>query len=328
MRRREFVSLLVGAAAAWPVAGRAQADKRIPVIGYLNPSSAADDQRLGYGAAFREGLSDLGYVVGESLRIEARYADRQFNRLQTLAAELVGLNVDVIAAVGSEALYATHAVSATVPIVTMFGAVVGSGLFRSLAHPEGHVTGVAIFYNEIAVKRLELLKQAQPSLRKVGLIFQGRNDGPMFQRLLYEAKETATRLDVGLAPIGVPLASEVERALSDAPGGPVDGFVMADSWLMADSALIADIAQRRALPSIGPLVYPSAGGLLGYGSDFVQMSRRAAIFVDKILKGAKPGDIPVELSTTFKTIVNLKTAGALGLEIPPALLAGADEVIE
>jgi putative ABC transport system substrate-binding protein len=327
MKRREFVSLLI-AAAAWPLAARAQVDKRTPVIGYLHPLSAADDKRLGQGAAFREGLRDLGYVVGENLRIEARYGDRQFNRLQALAAELVGLNVDLIATVGPEALYATHAVTTTVPVVTMFGAVVGSGLFRSLAHPEGHVTGVAIFYTEIAVKRLELLKQARPSLTRVGLIFQGRNDGPNFQRLLYEANQTAARLNVGLAPIGVLLASEVERALSDAPGGPVDGFVMADSWLEADAALIADIAQRRALPSVGPLTYPSAGGLLGYGSDFVQMSRRAAIFVDKILKGAKPGDIPVELSTTFKTAVNLKTAGALGIEIQPALLASADEIIE
>lgn len=327
MRRREIVSLLVGAA-AWPLAARAQSDKRIRVIGYLHPLSAADDQRLGQGAAFREGLSDLGYVVGENLRIEARYSDRQFNRLQPLAAELVGLNVELIAAAGSEALYATHAVSATVPIVTMFGAVVGSGLFRSLSHPEGHVTGIAIFYTEIAIKRLELIKQARPSLRTLGLIFQGSSVAPGVQRLLYEASQTAARLDFRLAPIGVLLASEVERALSDAHGGPVDGFVMADSWLMADSSLIADIAQKRALPSIGPLVYPSAGGLLGYGSDFAQMSRRAAIFVDKILKGAKPGDIPVELSTTFKTIVNLKTAGALGIEIPPAVLAGADEIIE
>ena len=328
MRRRAFIAALGGAAAAWPLAALAQPSGRIPVIGYLHPLSEADDRRLGEGAAFREGLRDLGYVAGENLRIEARYADRQFDRLKPLAAELVGLNVELIVTAGP-GIYAARSVTTTVPIVMALAEdAVATGLAESLSHPGGNITGLTFFVPEFSSKRLELIKQAQPSLTRVGLLLQGRNDSSGNRSVLDAVKGTAAKLKIELVPIGMAAAAEVERALSDAPGGPVGGLVLADSTLLVDSALIADVAQRRGLPSIGAPMYASAGGLLGYGMDFVSMFRRAATFVDKILKGAKPGDIPIEQATRFETVVNLKTAKAIGVEMPPLLLAGADEVIE
>ena len=276
MRRREFIGLL--GAAAWPFAARAQPNGRIPVIGYLYPLSEADDRQLGDGAAFREGLRDLGYVVGENLRIEARYADRHYDRLEPLAAELVGLKVELIVAWGP-GIRAARAVTAAVPIVMAVQAdVVAQGLAESLSHPGGNLTGHSIFRIEFPSKRLELIKQAQPSLARVGLILQGRSDSPAIRNMLDAANRTAAKLKIELAPIAVEGAAEVERALSDAPGGPVGGFVITDSELFVDSALIADVAGRRGLPSIGIPLYASRGGLLGYGSDFVQMARRAALF--------------------------------------------------
>lgn len=325
MRRRAFLAAL-GAAAAWPFAARAQSNGRIPVIGYLHPLSEADDGRLGEGAAFREGLRDLGYVVAENLRIEARYADRHFDRLKPLAAELVGLNVEAIVTMGP-GVYAARGVTTTVPIVMALAEdVVPMGLAESLSHPGGNITGLTFFVPEFSSKQLELIKQAQPSLTRVGLILQGGIDGN--RSALDAANGTAAKLKIELVPITVASADDVERALTDAPGGPVGGLVLANSTLFVDSALIADIAQRRGLASIGIPIYASAGGLLGYGADNVAMCRHAATFVDKILKGAKPGDIPIERATRFKTIVNLKTAKALGIEIPPKVLALADEVIE
>jgi putative tryptophan/tyrosine transport system substrate-binding protein len=328
MRRRAFIAALGAAAAAWPLTARAQSNGRIPVVGYLHPLSEADDRRFGEGAAFREGLRDLGYVVGENLRIEARYADRQSDRLKPLAAELVGLKVELILAVGP-GVGAARAVTTSVPIVMVApGDVVATGLAESLSHPGGNLTGLTIFFPEVSAKRLELIKQVQPSLTRVGLLLQGRSDQPFHRNMLDAVNRTAAKLKIELVPIAVAGAADVERALSDAPGGPVSALVVADEPFLVDSALIADVAQRRGLPSIGAPRYASGGGLLGYGVDFVSLFRRAATFVDKILKGAKPGDIPIEQPAKLESVVNLKTAKALGLDIPPTLLAGADEVIE
>jgi putative ABC transport system substrate-binding protein len=327
MRRRELVGLLIGAA-AWPFAARAQSNGRIRVIGLLYPPSEADDLRNGYSAALREGLRDLGYVIGENLRIESRYADGQVDRLKPLAAELLGLKVELILTTAN-GVTAAHAVTTTAPIVAItWGDLVAAGLAESLAHPGGNVTGQTIFYAELPSKRLELLKQVRPSLTRVGLLLQGRSDAPGNRILLDLANRTAAKLKIELVPMAVARAGDVERALSEAPGGPVGGFVFADTVLLGDAAQIADIAARRGLPSIGAPLYASAGGLLGYGADFPPFWRRAATFVDKILKGAKPGDLPIEQAAKFKSVVNLKTAQALGIDIPATLLAAADEVIE
>jgi len=327
MRRREFLAG-VSAAAAWPVVAQARSDSAIRVIGYLHPLSEADDRRLGFGAALREGLHELGLVVGQNLRIEARYGGRQFNHLQQLAAELVALNVDLVVALGPEATYATRAVTTTVPIVTIFGAFPWSGFVRTLARPGGNVTGLALFYEESTEKRIELIKQFKPSLKSLGLVFQGRSDHEPFTSLVSDMTEAAAKLDMRLTPVGVLQAAEIEPALVDARGDPLDGFVMVDSWFMADNEVLADVAHRHGLASAGAATFASAGGLVGYGSDYIWMCRRAAYFVEKILRGANPGDIPVERPTKFQMIVNLKTAKALGLDLPPSLLAAADEVIE
>jgi len=289
----------------------------------------ADDRRLGHGAAFREGLRDLGYFVGENLRIEARYADRHFERCKALAAELVGLNVALIVTVGPGVL-AARGVTTTVPIVVPTWAdFVAMGFAESLAHPGGNVTGLTSFSEELPSKRLELIKQVQPSLTRLGVLLLAPSDSPDNRIVLDLANATAAKLKIELAPIAVQSAAEVERAVSGAPGGPVGGFVIVDAPILVDdSAVIAEFAQRRGLLSIGGPIYASAGGLLGFGVDFPPMWRRSATFVDKILKGAKPGDLPIEQATKFTTIVNLKSARALGLEIPPIVLAAADEVIE
>jgi putative tryptophan/tyrosine transport system substrate-binding protein len=332
MRRRAFLAAL-GAAAAWPFAAGAQPNGRIRVIAVLRDVSEEDDRRLGLIAALREGLRDLGYVEGENLRIETRYAGpryagEQFGRLEQSAAELVGLKVEVIVTAGP-GVDAARVVTTTVPIViAAYGDVVAMGLAESLSHPGGNVTGLTTLSPQLASKRLELLEQAQPSLTRVGLILQGRSDAPSYRSMLDLVNGTAAKLKIEIVPIAVAGAADVERALSDAPGGPVGGFLLVGGPIEVDSALIADVAQRRGLPSIGAPMYASAGGLLGYGQEYAPLWRRATTFVDKILKGAKPGDIPIEQLARFKSVVNLKTAKALGIDIPLTLLAAADEVIE
>jgi putative tryptophan/tyrosine transport system substrate-binding protein len=295
MRRREIVSLLI-AAAAWPFAARAQPNGRIPVIGYLYPVSEADDRQMGCAAAFREGLRDLGYVEGENLRIEARYADRQFDQLKPLVAELVGLNVELIVTAGPGVL-AAHGVTTKVPIVmAAYADPVAMGIVESLSHPGGNVTGLTFFWPELQSKRLELIKEVHPSLTRVGLLLLGRSDSPANRIVLDLANGTAAKLKIELMPIAVAGAGEVERALADAPGGPVGALVVDDApTFLEDSAIIADVAQRRGLLSIGAPMFASAGGLLGYGVDFPPMWRPPRPSLDKILKGAKPGDLPIEV---------------------------------
>jgi putative tryptophan/tyrosine transport system substrate-binding protein len=224
---------------------------------------------------------------------------------------------------------AARSVTTSVPIVmdSQLDAV-ATGVAESLSHPGGNVTGFTFLLPELASKRLELIKQVKPSLTRVGLLLQGRSDSPVNRVVFDAANRMAAKLNTELVPITVEEAVEVGRALSDVPGPPVGGLVVSDAPYDVDSALIADAARSRGLPSIGAPKYPSAGGLLGYGVDFPAIYRRSAILVDKILKGAKPGDIPIEQATKFITIVNLKTAKALGIDIPPTVLASADEVIE
>jgi putative tryptophan/tyrosine transport system substrate-binding protein len=328
VRRRDFIAL-AGATAAWPLAARAQSNGRIPVIGDLYPLSEADDRQNGNGAALREGLRDLGYVEGENLRIEARYADRHFDRLEPLVAELVGLNVELIVTAGPGVL-AAHRITTKVPIVmAAYSDPIAIGIVESLSHPGGNVTGLTFFWPELQSKRLELIKQVQPSLTRVGLLLLGRSDSPVNRIVIDLANGTAAKLKVELVPIAMASAAEIERALSDTPGGPIGAFIMDDApTFLEDSAIIAQVAKRRGLLSIGAPMYASAGGLLGYGVHFSPMWRRAATFVDKILKGAKPGDLPIEQATKFEMIVNLETAKTLGIDIPTTVLAGADEVIE
>jgi len=321
MRRREFIGLL-GGAAAWPFAARGQQRERIARIGYLGLGSAINP-------AFLEGLRDLGYVEGENVHIEYRSAYGDERRLASLAAELVGLNVDLIVTQGA-GVFAAQRATSTIPIVMATGYdIVAEGVVASLAHPGGNVTGQTFFYPELMAKRLQLLKEAAPSIRRVGVLLA--DDNPANRDVLEKMGVAAEALKLDLRPILVRSPTDLESAISAATEDEIAGLEAVDNAMFtskAGEAAIATIAAKRRLPSIGSLGFARSGGLLGYGVSFPDMWRRAAVFVDKILKGAKPGDIPIEQATKFQTIVNLKTAKALGVEIPPLLLASADEVIE
>ena len=325
MKRRTFIAALGSTAAAWPLAARAQ--DRIPRIGWLSPASAEADKAL-FGA-FQAGLRDLGYVPGQTVAIEARFANGHEDRMAELAKELVDLKVDVLVA-GGPATYAAHRVTTTIPIVApVTGDIVAMGIAASLAHPGGNVTGQTFFATELFVKRIAFLKQIKPSMTRVGmLVSQGLSSIPTTLRNL---DGPVKALGLALETIEVVEPADCERALSSGPGASIGGLAVVDAPLFIlgeGPAIVAAAALKRGLPTAGALPLARSGGLLGYGVDLVPMFRRAAVFVDKVLKGTKPGDIPIEQATKFLTVVNMKTAKALGLDIPPTLLAAADEVIE
>jgi putative ABC transport system substrate-binding protein len=325
MRRREFVSL-VGSAAAWPLAAQAQQPERLARIGYLGLTSAAQ-QVYGGSDAFRIGLRDLGYVEGRNLDIEFRFAEGDANRLPRLVAELVALNVEVIVSYAT-GVPAARRVTATIPIVQAVGGdLVALGMVASLAHPGGNVTGSTFFVPELMAKRLELLKELVPSMTRAGVLLV--RDNPSTSGILEKMGAAAKALLVELQPIEVRGPREFESAFSAWADKQIGGLVMLDhAYFLANIDAIATFASKDSLPSIGPLELPANGGLMAYGVNFSDFFRRAAYFVDKIIKGAKPGDIPVEQPTKFETIINLKTAKALGLDVPTSILLRADEVIE
>jgi putative ABC transport system substrate-binding protein len=322
MRRREFLARLGGAAAAWSLATRARAQDRIARIGYLSPLSPKPD-----ADEFRAGLRDLGYVEGKNLEIVERIDDGHADRLPRLAAELVDQKVDVIVSFAN-GVYAAARVTKTVPIVMVTAAdVVAMGLVASLAHPGGNITGQTFLVPELVAKRLAFLKQAAPSMIRAGVLLT--RDSASNPNMLAVLRVAAGALKVELRPIEVADAGWLESAISAAVDEKIGGLVSTDQTLFIRNAdAIAAIAQKRRLPSIGGPLYARNGGLMGYGVNFPPMFRHAAVFVDKILRGEKPGDIPIEQATKFETIVNLKSAEALGIAMPPVLLASADEVIE
>jgi putative tryptophan/tyrosine transport system substrate-binding protein len=323
MRRRAFIAAL-GVAVAWPLAARAQRASRIPRIGLLLTNSEADEEKRGIPAAFLVGLSRLGYVEGKTVVIEARFADGKPDRMPALAAELVASKVDVIVTPG-QGVSAAHSVTTTVPIVAAAaGDLVADGLARSLTHPGGNVTGQSIFAPQMLAKRLERLKQTVPSLRRAGLLRR-----PGFVVSLEAMAGLAKALDVELEPFDAADAAGYEAAFSSASAASIGGFVISDAGqFYGDAGIIASIANRHGMPTVGAPQLAARGILIGYGVDVPELFRHAATFVDKILKGANPGDIPIEQATKLVTIVNLKTARSLDLEVPPAILAAADEVIE
>jgi putative tryptophan/tyrosine transport system substrate-binding protein len=272
-------------------------------------------------------VSDLGYVEGKNLHIERRFADGHDDRLPGLVTELIDLNVDVIVSYAT-GVYAAARATATIPIVQAVGFdPVAMGWAASLAHPGGNVTGLTFFYPELMAKRLELLKQAVPSVNRASVLMV--RDVPSNGKVLERMAVTANALGIELQPIEARAEAELESEISTWADQQVGGLIMSDhGWLIANAGSIAATATKHRLPSLGPLELPASGGLIGYGVNFSDIFRRAAVFVDKILKGAKPGDIPVEQATKFKLVLNLKTASALGLDLPPTLLARADEAIE
>ena len=324
-RRRVVLALGAGALAA-PLAAFAQQSAKIYRIGFLGAASAS-----GYASqveALRAGLRDLGYVEGKNIVIEFRWAEGKYERLPDLAAELASLNVDVIVCHATPGILAAKRATAKIPIVMAVAAdAPAAGLVESLARPGGNITGSTWFSPEIAGKRIELLKEAVPRITRVAVLVNPDNASTP---LLIKAMEvTAKSLKVQLLQLAVRSPGEFKQAFSSATQKHIDAVVISDEpTLIANAKAIANITTKKRLPSIGFGDFAEAGCIMGYGANLLDLYRRAAYFVDKILKGVKPADIPVEQPTKFELVVNMKTAKALGIKIPNSVLLRADKVIE
>jgi putative ABC transport system substrate-binding protein len=327
MRRRDFIAGIAGAAAAWPLAASAQQPaSRIFRIGFVGLPTA--DSLPKRPEAFRAGLRDLGYHEGRNVVIDFRWADGHYERLPALLSELVRLNVDVIVTHGTPGGLAAKQATTTVPIVfATAGDAVASGLVASLARPGGNMTGTTYFIPELSAKQLELLKETIPSLTDVAILLNPAN--PMNEPVVPAMKRTAQSLKLELHQFGARGPAEFVGAFAAMAAGRVGALVVIDdTTLIANAPIIAKLALGQRLPASGWPDFAAAGGLMAYGVNYVELFRRAATLVDKILKGTKPSDIPVERATKFDTVVNIKTAKALGIDIPTSLLLRADEVIE
>jgi putative ABC transport system substrate-binding protein len=329
MDRRRFLLTSLAGALAGPLAVEAQPAAKVPRIGWLPVNLAAAPHNL---EPFRQGLRDLGYVEGRNLVIETRDAEGRLERLPALAAELVALKVDVIVAPGTPQALAAKNATRTIPIVFVGAAdPVREGLVTSLARPGGNATGSSNLAPELVGKRLELLKQAVPAVSRVAVL---RQPGAVPERaekdMLKEAEVAARAL--GLQPQFVEARgpADVDRAFSDMTRARAGALtVLPSAMFVSERRRLVDLAAKNRLPAVyGSREFVDAGGLMSYGPNIADLNRRAATYVDKILKGAKPGDLPIEQPTKFEVAINLKTAKALGLTIPPSLLARADQVIE
>ena len=326
MKRREFITLL-GGAAAWPMAARAQQRPNVPRVGYLFSLAQAESRHL--WEACRQGLRELGYVEGQNIFLEARWAEGKYDRLPALVAELEQLKVDVLIAAATPTNIAAKAGTGTMPVV--FVAVadpVRAGLIASLARPGGRFTGLSLLTPETSGKRLQLLTEAVPNVRRVTVLL---NPGNLANFVFVEETQAAARpLGIELQLLEVRNPSDVERAFVTASAGRVNAMVVFDDpFIHSHRARIIELAAHHRLPAIcGTREYADEGLLMAYGPHRPDLYRRSAVFLDKILKGAKPADIPVEQPTRFELIVNLKAAKALGLELPTVLTYRADEVIE
>jgi putative tryptophan/tyrosine transport system substrate-binding protein len=327
MDRRRFISAVTLSLLTAPLAAQAQQAGKVRRIGYIDQGSAARNRP--YFEAFRQGLRDLGWVEGQNVAIEVRFAEGKTDQLPTLAAELVRLKVDLIVTSSTPAALAAKHATTTIPIVIGFAAdPVGSGLVASLARPGGNITGWTHQGLELRAKYLGLLKEAVPKATRFGVLWNPTNQihGPTLK--LIEA--AAQKLKVELHLVGVQDPKEIESTFSALVGKRVEALVVfPDGMFIAQTPLIIALAARSRLPAMyGVREYAEAGGLMAYGANLSDMHRRGATYVDKILKGAKPADLPVEQPTKFELVINLKTAKALGLTIPPSLLLRADELIQ
>jgi putative ABC transport system substrate-binding protein len=327
MRRRDVLGVL-GGAAAWSLAARAQQPERMRRIGILVNVVADDRDQAGRLATFRQALQQLGWMDGSNIRIEHRLAEGDPERLRTHAAELIALTPDAILAVGSPALTELQRMTRTVPVVFVtVSDPVGGGFVDTLARPLGNLTGFAQFEYSLSGKWLELLKEIAPRLARVIVIRNPTNASGVGQFAAIQA--LAPSLGVELRPIDVRDAREIERAITAFAPSANDGLIVTSAGASVQRDVIIGLAARHRLPAVYPFrFYVAAGGLISYGPDFLDQYRRAAGYIDRILRGEKPADLPVQQSTKFEMAINLKTAKALGVEVPPTLLARADEVIE
>ena len=329
MRRREFSTLLGGAATAstvWPFAARAQ-QKATPVIGYLGGATPGPSAPT--VAGFRQGLSETGYVEGQNVAIEYRWAEGRYDRLPALAADLVGRKVDVIVAGADPAARAAKNATSTIPIVFIAGGdPVGEGLVASLARPGGNLTGVSFLAAELNPKRFELLSELVPQARVIALLVNPNI--PATERVMRDVQEAARAKGVQLHILKASTESEIDAAFAALVQRQAGALVVsADPFFYSRREQIVALAARHAVPAIYEFrEFATAGGLISYGTSLTAVFRQVGIYAGKILKGAKPADLPVVQPTTFELVINLKTAKALGLTIPPSILSRADEVIE
>ena len=324
MRRREFITLLT--TIAWPLTARAQ-QAGIAQIGFLGAFTAASYAKQ--FEALQAGLHDLGYLEGKNIVIHSRWAEEKYDRLAALANELIAQKVDVLVTHGTPATSALKKATATIPIVmAVSGDADKTGLIQTLARPGGNVTGLTYFAADQISKRLEVMKEAIPSLNRVALLVNPGN--PLLLQLELQAMEDAARaLKITYESFGVRDPAALEKVFSRIS---ISNFDMVetsqDGMFVANAARVATVALKEHLPTIGEFFFAGEGGLIGFGPDFIQMFRRAAYYVDRLLKGEKAADLPVERPTKFELNINLKTAKALGISIPVTLLARADNVIE
>jgi putative ABC transport system substrate-binding protein len=329
LRRREFIAAL-GGAAAWPLAARAQQGGRVRRIGVLVWGDENDRVAKTYVSAFTQALGDLGWTNGRNVRMDLRWTGDDVNRIPAFAQELVGLQPDIILATSTPTTIALQRETRTIPIVFAgIGDPVASGIVARLDRPSGNVTGFAGFEPSLAGKWLELLSEIAPGLKRAAIMFNPVAASPV--SAFMSSFETAAR-SLKVEPIIARVHSDVEIetaivALGREPGGGL--VAMADAFMTPHRASIISVAARNNIPAVYHESYFARdGGLLSYGADRVDTFRRAASYVDRILRGAKPGDLPVQLPTKFEMVVNLKTAKALGLTVPPSIMLRADEVIE
>jgi putative tryptophan/tyrosine transport system substrate-binding protein len=323
MRRREFITLIGGAAVGSPLAVRAQQVKKIPRIGVLWPYPPATFESM------RQGLRDFGYVEGQNINFEFRWAQGKLDELPEMASELVRLQVDLIVTLAPPATLAAKNATQTVPIVFVaMGDPLASGVVASLARPGGNLTGTTRMISEMSAKHVELLKEAAPSVAKLAVLWNPANSS--HQPALQAVNAAARSLSLQVLPLEVHAPAELDNIFAAIMRERADGVLfIADPIFFIQLNHMVDLVASNRLPAICNFVeFPKLGGLMGYAPSIPDEFRHAASYIDKILKGAKPADLPVEQPTKFQLVINLKTAKALGLEIPPTMLARADEVIE
>ena len=327
IKRRKFLTLFGGAVLAWPLAVRAQPMAKVWHVGMLETTAATlNATNLD---AFKQALRQLGYIEGQNLIVEYRSGDGHIERFPQLAAELVRLNVDIIITRGTPAALAAKKATATIPIVmAAIGEPVETGMVASLARPGGNVTGLSAFVTELTAKRIEIMREVIPQLSRMALIDNMANRSVPAQ--WDETKRAAFALGIQPQLYDVRKAEDIERAFSSAIAQRVNALSVGnDSVVITNRIRVVQLAAKHRLPAIyATREFVDAGGLLSYAAHYPDLYRRAAAYVDKIFKGAKPADLPVEQPTKFEIVVNLKAASALGLTVPSTLLARADEVIE
>ncbi len=325
MQRREFITLLGGAGAAWPLAARAQQSGKLPTVGYLGPGiREPDTQRVG---ALLQRLRELGWIEGRNILIEQRWADNHFERFSEIANDLVRLKVDVIVTLGS-VVPAIKQETAAIPVIFAVDAdPVGRGLVASLARPGGNITGLSVQSVELVGKRLELLREIVPEARRLGVLFNAGFSGSMQEAAATKSAAETLRLDTVLLVIR--RKEDIAGVFNDLKDRVDALYVCGDPLMFANRLQINVLAIGARLPTIhSTREYAEAYGLASYGVSYLELYRRSADYVDKVLRGAKPAELPVEQPTKFEFVINLTTARALGHDLPASLLTRADEVIE